>query len=137
MSKRSQSLLYKLHPTEKSSKSSDWWESWECILILYFYFHHSTWFQSRHHTLQPMGKFFFHKYSELPGDWPLLHFGRFKSQNLKITYLVYIFSIFGRRLRILYRTRFPPCTTALKSADRHTSIWYVILILRGRKYLNL
>ena len=38
------SLLYKLHPTEKSSKSqsSHWWESWEWILILYFYFHQST-----------------------------------------------------------------------------------------------
>ena len=116
------SLLYKLHPTEKSSKSpsSHWWESWECILILYFYFHQSTWFQSTHHTLRLMGKKFFRKYSELPGDWPLLHCGRFRSRFLKV-YL-------GRGMlfstaRVSHRVR--PHFSQLTDDQTHFSFWNV------------
>ena len=120
VSKRLQSLLYKLHPTEKSSKSSDWWESWECILILYFYFHQSTWFQSTHHTLRLMGKKYFRKYSELPGDWPLLHCGRFKSRFLKV-YL-------GRGMlfstaRVSHRVR--PHFSQLTDDQTHFGFWNV------------
>ena len=128
VSKRLQSLLYKLHPTEKSS---DWLESLECILILYFYFHHSTWFQSRHHTLQPMGKSFFistQNYREID------HFYIAADSNRRIG-KIHIWYIW-EAIKNFVPHAFPTVYGRIKISWQ-TQSNFVILILRGRKYWNL